>query len=110
MFNRTTDILKGLVIGGLVGTVLGILFAPKGGKETRENLARKTEKFRGKAREEYEKAIDKSKSASEPTIRRIKELEASMKEKLEDAEKKASDLVERGKIAIQHNTDRMKKG
>jgi gas vesicle protein len=81
-----TDLIKGLVIGGLAGAVLGILYAPKSGKETREDIARKADEVMVKARDEYEQAIDKSKRAYESAIRRLKILETSVKENVEDAE------------------------
>ena len=65
MSERNGDLLKGLIIGGLIGAVLGILYAPKSGKETREDIARKTEDLLDKAKEEYEKAVEKSKLAYE---------------------------------------------
>ena len=37
------DYVKGMVAGGLVGLVVGILAAPKSGKETREALGKSTE-------------------------------------------------------------------
>jgi gas vesicle protein len=95
MSDSTNDLIKGLVIGGLVGAVLGILYAPKSGKETREDIAMKADKLLAKAREEYDQAIDKSKRAYESAIRRLKELETSVKGKVEDAEEKISDLAER---------------
>jgi gas vesicle protein len=41
MSENSSDLLVGLIIGGLVGVTLGILFAPKSGKETRADIARK---------------------------------------------------------------------
>ena len=65
MSEKSNDLLKGLFIGGLIGVVLGILYAPKSGKETREDIARTTEDLLSKGKEEYEKAVEKSKSAYE---------------------------------------------
>ena len=53
MSENNSDLLIGFVIGGLVGVTLGILFAPKSGKETREDIVRK-------AKEGYEKAAQKA--------------------------------------------------
>jgi len=50
--NRSSDFIKGLFIGGLMGAVLGILYAPKSGKETREDIARKADELITKAKEE----------------------------------------------------------
>ena len=33
------DCIKGFIVGGLIGAVLGILYAPKPGAETRKNIA-----------------------------------------------------------------------
>jgi gas vesicle protein len=41
----------GLILGGMVGAALGILLAPTSGHETRENLWRKGEQLRDRARE-----------------------------------------------------------
>jgi gas vesicle protein len=58
-----SDLLTGLLIGGLIGAAFGILFAPKSGKETREDIFRtgKRNELFSITKEEYEKAIEKSK-------------------------------------------------
>jgi gas vesicle protein len=98
MSERNGDLLKGLVIGGLIGAALGVLYAPKSGKETREDIARKTEELLNKAKEEYEKAVEKSKAAYEAAVSRFKELELAAKEK-----------VAEGTEAVQDNKNRLKK-
>ena len=55
----TDDCIKGFVIGGLIGAALGILYAPKSGKETREDIQRSTEELLEKAKEKYEEASRK---------------------------------------------------
>jgi gas vesicle protein len=40
--NRAGMLTLGVVIGGTVGAVAGVLLAPKAGKETRENLSRRS--------------------------------------------------------------------
>ncbi len=44
-----SNLFKGLVLGTLVGGVLGVLFAPKAGKETREDLKKLAEKAKESA-------------------------------------------------------------
>ena len=43
--NNTAKILVGIAAGAAVGAVLGILFAPAKGKETRENIIKKGKEF-----------------------------------------------------------------
>jgi gas vesicle protein len=109
MSDRGSDFVKGLVIGGLIGAVLGVLYAPKSGKETREDIARKTEDLLVKAREEYEQALDKSKRAYETAVKRLKEVEVSAKEKVEEVESKVEALTERGKETLLDGKGRLKR-
>ncbi|NPU83836.1 MAG: YtxH domain-containing protein [Syntrophaceae bacterium] len=53
------DWLKGLLVGGIIGAVLGILYAPKSGKETREDISKSAEELCYKSKEKYEWAIQK---------------------------------------------------
>jgi gas vesicle protein len=108
MSERNGDLLKGLMIGGLVGAVLGILYAPKSGKETREDIARKTEDLLEKAKEEYEKGLEKSKLAYESAMKRLQDLEVSAKEKVEEVENKVTDLAQQGADLVQDNKNRLK--
>ena len=51
MSGRSSDFLKGLLLGGLFGAIAGILYAPKSGEETREDIGRKAEEIMAKANE-----------------------------------------------------------
>ena len=83
--NNCGDWAKGLLIGGLIGVVIGLLYAPKSGKETREELTDKAKDVAGKLKDEYEVALEKSKSAYENLLKKLKEVEAK-------AEKKAQEM------------------
>ncbi|HQI24271.1 MAG TPA: YtxH domain-containing protein [Smithella sp.] len=106
---KTGDFLKGVLVGGLIGAAVGILFAPKSGKETREDIARRTEEIIKKARDEYELAVEKSKMAYETAIKKAKEIQLMAREKVEDVEDAVSDLTEKGKEALLDNKTRLKK-
>jgi gas vesicle protein len=84
MSEKSSDLLKGLFIGGFIGVILGILYAPKSGKETREDIARTTEDLLSKGKEEYEKVVARSKSAYEEAVKHLKGLDISAKEKIEE--------------------------
>ncbi len=106
---KTSDFLKGVLVGGLIGATVGILFAPKSGKETREDIARKTEEIIKKAKDEYELALEKSKMAYETAIRKAKEIQMMAREKVEDVEETVGDLTEKGKETLLDNKTRLKK-
>lgn len=106
---KTSDFLKGVLVGGLIGAAVGILFAPKSGKETREDIARKTEEIIKKAKDEYELALEKSKMAYETAIRKAKEIQMMAREKVENVEETVSDLTEKGKETLLDNKTRLKK-
>jgi len=109
MSENNGDLMKGFVIGGLVGAVLGILFAPKSGRETREDIARKTEDALERARGEYEKAVDKSKRAYEAAVKRLHDLEVTAKEKVEEVEGKVADLAHQGSGIVHEGKDKLMK-
>jgi len=51
------NLVKGLVVGGVVGMAMGVLFAPKSGCETRDDLVKSSKKLYGQAKERYEQAL-----------------------------------------------------
>jgi gas vesicle protein len=79
--NRCCYWLKGLLIGGLAGVVVGILFAPKSGEETRNELGEKATNLAERMKEEYEVALEKSKSRYESLLKQLKKAEAVAGEK-----------------------------
>jgi gas vesicle protein len=109
MSERSGDLLKGLIIGGLIGAALGILYAPKSGKETREDIAHKTEELLNKAKEEYERTVAKSKAAYESAMKRLQELELAAKGKVEEVESKVSEFAQQSAETVQDNKNRLKK-
>jgi len=61
---------KGFILGAVLGSAIGLLLAPKAGKETREELKKKTgpivkkfmaemEKVKGLDKKKYEQMVDK---------------------------------------------------
>jgi gas vesicle protein len=109
MSERNGDLLKGLLIGGLIGAVVGILYAPKSGKETREDIARTADDLLSSAKDEYEKAVEKSKAAYEIAVKRLKDLELSAKEKLHEAEGKVNEYAKHSSETIQDSKNKLKK-
>ncbi len=109
MSDRAGDFLKGMLIGGIIGAVVGILYAPKSGKETREEIGRKAEELVAKAREEYEQALEKSRKTYESAVTRLKKIEEAAREKVGELEAKAGTMVEKGKESLEDNKSRLKR-
>jgi gas vesicle protein len=105
VMSKNGDFVAGLVVGGLIGAVIGILYAPKSGKETREEIGQKADELLSKAKEEYGHAVEKSREAYEATVERLKELEETAKEKVEEV----GELAGRGKETLQDGKNRLKK-
>ena len=103
--SKDCDFIAGLVVGGLIGAAIGILYAPKSGKETREEIGQKADELLSKAKEEYGHAVEKSREAYEATVERLKELEETAKEKVEEV----GELADRGKETLQDGKNRLKK-
>ena len=81
--------LKGLLIGGTLGAVAGILFAPKSGKELRSDIQKKGNKIIKDGKEIYADASIKAKELFEEVKHQAKDL----KRDAEDAGEKISDEV-----------------
>ena len=80
MSENNNDLLVGLFIGGLIGAALGLLYAPKSGRETREDITTKGNELLDKAKD----ALEKSKAAYEAAVKNYKGVEISEKENVEE--------------------------
>jgi gas vesicle protein len=56
MADHSDSFFKGLIFGGIIGGVLGVLYAPKSGKETREELSVESEKLLNQFKTDIENA------------------------------------------------------
>jgi gas vesicle protein len=63
--SKTSDVLTAFVIGGLVGALVGILFAPAAGKVTRERVGDWIDEKKESAKETIEKLEDEIKKKKE---------------------------------------------
>jgi gas vesicle protein len=108
MSGKSSDLLKGLFLGGLIGAALGILFAPKSGKEMREDITLRADELLIKAKEEYEKAFEKSKKISDSKVNNLEAPETAIKGKAGPLEDKGSNIAGQGTAAVKGNKSRLK--
>lgn len=86
------DVLIGGIIGGLLGAAVGMLCAPKSGRQTREDLGRKAGEVFEKAKDEYEQLF-----------------EHLVREKAEKLEEKVTELRALGKQTVENQKGRIGK-
>jgi gas vesicle protein len=77
----TEDCVKGFIVGSLIGAALGILYAPKSGRDTRASIRKSTEELLAKVQEQY----DETREKIEKLARHEKELYGEKKERLKKA-------------------------
>jgi len=83
-----------LLAGLSVGFVLGILFAPKPGKEIRKDIKDKSEEFIKKSKEGVTGTIDKTKELVEKSRSKFEEVKGKGKETIEKSKEKVEALKE----------------
>jgi len=59
------DMFKGFLLGGLIGMAVGVLFAPKSGKDLREDLMDESDDLIGKAKIDRGKNVFEQAGSSE---------------------------------------------
>lgn len=72
-------VVTALFAGLAVGVVVGILFAPKSGKDMRNELMDKGEKFMEMGRDTVSDVVEKSKGLVESGKQKIEELKDAVK-------------------------------
>jgi len=70
-------VVRALFIGLAIGVVLGILFAPKSGKETRNELTEKSEKLMEMGKENVSDVVGKARDLVESGKQKIEELKVT---------------------------------
>jgi gas vesicle protein len=103
MSNQIEGFVKGIILGGLIGAAIGILYAPQSGRKTRRDIERNAEELLAKAKKEYDATLKKGGKAYESALKELKHLESSVKEKVGEMEEKVGELTELGKDAL-HDT------
>ncbi|MDQ7857339.1 MAG: YtxH domain-containing protein [Armatimonadota bacterium] len=93
MSNRT-DFVAGFILGGLLGTALALLFAPRSGEETRQQLTSSAEQLRERARERADDLLDRVRTGAQ-------DLSERGRAALDDGVGRLRDAVERGREAIE---------
>jgi gas vesicle protein len=94
--NQQDHFFMGLLIGGVLGALAGIFFAPKSGKELRSELKEKGSEVLKEGKEIYADAGTKAKEIIEEAKHQAEELKKEADRYLSDARKKAKEILARG--------------
>ena len=91
--NNGLVVLLAFFTGGLIGSLLGLLFAPMTGRETRE-------KIRDASVDVRDRTVNTAHRAKEATSERVTELVDKGKARVDDATENVKAAVEAGKTAF----------
>lgn len=105
MADNGSDFFKGFLFGGTIGAIVALLYAPKAGKETREDLKRRSQELLdeagtavGNVREHADHIIAEARKEAE-------KLRDEAERKIAEAKMKAHELLETSKSTITHVAD-----
>ena len=95
--SKNGGFLLGAFIGGTAAAITALLFAPKSGQELREDLANKTEEFKGAAKDYTDLAVDKGTEIKNAAVDATSDIKINLKE---TANQFASQLKQTSKEVI----------
>jgi gas vesicle protein len=97
------SILFAFLLGGAVGAVLGILFAPRSGRETREIIVDKGQEYYDQGKELYAQGMERAteygtdlKGKYEEASTKVREKVSSTAEGSKESVSKAADATKKG--------------
>ncbi len=117
--NFGSGVLLGLLAGGAIGAALALLYAPKTGKELRQDIRLKTDDYLDEAdkyiAEAKDKAIHLINDGKKKSEKLIKDAREKSEELLKDAEKvldeaksKTDEIVQSGKAKVDQKSGQIK--
>jgi gas vesicle protein len=118
---RGGSVFGAFLLGGMIGAVLGLLFAPRPGVETREMLSDRANEYWGQAGEMYATGVDKvsevvdsskvtATEKSEQLREKIDEARARLQEQVAKSAEVAKDKVNEAAPAVKGAVDKAAEG
>lgn len=88
---KTKKFLLSFLLGGAIGSVIALLYAPKSGKHLRDDISRKTNELIGEGKLKSEHLWDKTKERVENTLDSANDFLSTSKEKIMNKAGKVKD-------------------
>jgi gas vesicle protein len=101
------NFLRGLLTGAILGALAGVLFAPKSGKELRDEIKQKGGEAFEEAKEFYSDARGKAKAIVDDARRRAEELRREADRQLSEARQRAREILageEKGEAVVEEES------
>jgi gas vesicle protein len=92
-YRRGGSVFGAFLLGGLVGAILGLLFAPRSGKETREIIAARADEYWGEGVELYNTGKEKVGEAYSVGKDKVSEQSEQLRAKIDDARGRLQETV-----------------
>ena len=105
--NSGSEFFKGFLFGGIAGAVIALLYAPKSGKEVRDDIRKISADLTDDAQVTLKSAQQKAETLFEETKKQLEELRKEAESALGDVKMKAADGVEKGKTTVKNEKRRL---
>ena len=102
-----SEFFKGFLFGGIAGAVIALLYAPKSGKEVRDDIRKISADLTDDAQVTLKSAQQKAEILFEETKKQLEELQKEAESVLGDMKKKTADGVKKGKTAVKNERRRL---
>jgi gas vesicle protein len=99
--NDCGNFLRGFVIGGVLGALAGIFFAPKSGKELRSDIKEKGSEIIKDSKEIYADASTRAKEIIEEAKHQAKEIKKEADRHVSEARQKAKEILAHGEKMVE---------
>lgn len=85
------------ILGGIAGAAIGLLFAPRTGRDTREYIADRALEYWEQGEDMYESGVDRAYETYEQGLQRATEVSSQVRETFEDARGRITDVAQAAK-------------
>lgn len=92
-YRRGGSVLGAFLLGGITGAALGLLFAPRTGKETRDMISERAEEYWGRGVEVYDSAAEKTREVYSTSRELVAEKSDEVRTRIDEARARLQDQV-----------------